>query len=89
MPVNAPHAERDAFKGQWMSKGGAPFVVFYIDRGESRRRMMDSRGRVHQPGHPYYVLTGWRWHMVDTPDDLHGPFSSSRIAYKDAMEVLK
>jgi hypothetical protein len=87
-----PRGRNDAFAGRWMSPRQQEFEVYYMDRSDARRQM-EATGKVHQHGHPLHVSVGWRWRLWDpqteADEQVHGPFSSSRTAYKDAMEVLK
>ena len=81
---NAPKGRNNGYAGRWPASNGRMFEVFYIDRPESRRRM-EAEGGIQQSGHPKHIQTGWRWFWLNEPDRLFGPFTSSRIAYKDAM----
>jgi hypothetical protein len=83
MAIKQSKAKNAAYAGVW-TLAGRNIQVFYIDRPESRRRMALAGG-IRQSGHPLHIRTGWRWIWVNEPDNLHGPFSSSRIAYRDAM----
>lgn len=43
----------------------------------------------HPPGHPNRRRTGWYWREADkanAPDTLAGPFTSSRLALRDALK---
>jgi len=84
MAIKQAKARNASYAGVWPAPSKVPFQVFYIDRSESRRRMALAGG-IQQAGHPLHIQTGWRWIWVNDPDRLHGPFTSSRIAYKDAM----
>lgn len=70
-----PRSTNDAFAGHHKNRQTrTTFEVFYKHRGAKRAA----------------DLAGWYWRPApfnDLTDEDHGPFTSSRAAYRDAMNV--
>lgn len=87
-----PYARNAAFAGDHTAAdGNRRFHVFYVDRAAARG-LMAAAGSIRNTWHPDYIPCGWRWQraIAEGPvySKMHGPFSSSHVAYKDAMRTL-
>lgn len=82
-----PYARNDAFAGDHQADDTGRFKVFYVSRPDARL-LMAAAGKVRNPGHPDYIPCGWRWQALPDAPKLHGPFSSSSAAYKDAIKTF-
>ena len=86
-----------AFEGEHITPSGARgFKVYYLDR-EAIKAIRNARKaagmRVYPPGHALALKTGWYWITAAGAAKADGslavgPFSSSRGAYKAAVDKL-
>lgn len=70
----------DAFAGVHDAPDGTAFAIGYRDKAALAPFNV---GR--PPGHAQRYRIGWYWHNGSI---LRGPFTSSRLAYQDAMAAL-
>lgn len=76
------YAQNDAFAGTHDAPNGYKFWIGYMTK--HALQPFNSAPR----GHYAYRKVGWYWCRPWLQSAIHGPFSSSRKAYKDAMATL-
>ena len=70
-----------AFAGTASLPNGSRAVVEYLDKDGLKKHF-----GYQPPGHPRRKLAGWYWQPYPDRNAIHGPFTSSRKAIKDAID---